>query len=82
MTVAPAQKCSNNRETQDRTSRPNLFLYGVTSQDGSAVFQPPSRRFAPIRDTPLHKKQFGVFLQIFHILRKKGEVNFKIGGIG
>jgi hypothetical protein len=46
------------------------------------LVQPPYRRFAPVRGTPLHKKQLGVFLQIFNILRKKGEINFKIGGIG
>jgi hypothetical protein len=31
---------------------------------------------------PLYKKQLTVFLQIFNILRKKEEINFKIGGIG
>jgi hypothetical protein len=30
----------------------------------------------------LEKEQLGVFLQIFNVLRKKGETNFKIGGIG
>jgi hypothetical protein len=30
---------------------------------------------------PLCKKQLGVFLQIFDILQKKGEINLKIGGI-
>jgi hypothetical protein len=45
-------------------------------------FQPPYRREAPIGSTSLYKKQLAVFLQIFDILRKKGEINFKIGGIG
>jgi hypothetical protein len=31
---------------------------------------------------PLYQKQFGVFSQIFSILQKKAEINFKIGGIG
>jgi hypothetical protein len=48
----------------------------------SAIFQPPYRRFAPIGGTPLDKKQLSVFLQIFNILRKKGEVDFKISGVG
>jgi hypothetical protein len=38
-------------------------------------------RFAPIGGTHLYKKQLGMFLQIFNILRKKGEINFKIGEI-
>jgi hypothetical protein len=46
------------------------------------LFQPPYRRFAPIGGTHLYKKQLGAFLQIFKILRKKRELNFKIGGIG
>jgi hypothetical protein len=46
------------------------------------LVQPPYRRFAPIGDTPLYKKQLGVFLQIFSIVRKKGENNFERGGIG
>jgi hypothetical protein len=46
------------------------------------LFQPPYRREAPTGGTPLYQKQFGVFLQIFDILRKKGEINFKRGGIG
>jgi hypothetical protein len=40
------------------------------------------RRFALIGGTSLHKKQLGIFLQIFNLLRKKGEINFKIPGIG
>jgi hypothetical protein len=47
-----------------------------------SVFQAPCRREAPIGGTAIHKKQLGVFLQIFNILQKKGEINFKIGGIG
>jgi hypothetical protein len=31
---------------------------------------------------PFDTKQVGELLQIFNILRKKGEINFKIGGIG
>jgi hypothetical protein len=31
---------------------------------------------------PPYNKQLGAFLEIFNILRKKGEINFKIGGIG
>jgi hypothetical protein len=46
------------------------------------LFQPPYRRFAAIGGTPLYKKQLGMFLQIINILRKKGEINFKTGGIG
>jgi hypothetical protein len=45
-------------------------------------FQPLYRCEAPIGGTLLYKKQLGVFLQIFNILRKIGEINFKIGGIG
>jgi hypothetical protein len=47
-----------------------------------SLFQPPYRRFAPIGSAPLYKKQLGVFLQIFNILRSKGGINFKIDGIG
>jgi hypothetical protein len=46
------------------------------------LVQPPCRRKAPTGDRPLYKKRLGVFLQIFNILRKKGEINFKIGRIG
>jgi hypothetical protein len=46
------------------------------------LVQPPYRREAPIGSTPLDKKHLGVFLQIFNILRKKGEINLKIDGIG
>jgi hypothetical protein len=46
------------------------------------VFQPPCRREAPTGGTPIEKKQLGVFVQIFNIMRKKGEIDFKIGGIG
>jgi hypothetical protein len=45
-------------------------------------FQPPYRRKTPIGGTLLYKKQLGVFSQSFNILRKKGENNFKIAGIG
>jgi hypothetical protein len=45
-------------------------------------YSAPYRREAPIGGTPLYKKQLGVFLQIFNILRKKGEINFKISEIG
>jgi hypothetical protein len=48
----------------------------------TSPFQPPYQRFAPRGDTPLYMKQLGVFLQIFNILRKKGEINFRISGIG
>jgi hypothetical protein len=34
-----------------------------------------------VRQPPIYKKQLSVFLQIFNILRKKGEINFKIGGL-
>jgi hypothetical protein len=34
-------------------------------------FQPPEWLFAPIGGTAIYKKQFGVFVQIFNILRKK-----------
>jgi hypothetical protein len=47
-----------------------------------AFFQPLYRREAPIGGIPLYKKQLGILLQIFNILHKKGEGNFKIGGIG
>jgi hypothetical protein len=40
------------------------------------------RRFAPIGGTSLYKKQLGIFLQIFNLLRKKREINFIIGEIG
>jgi hypothetical protein len=43
---------------------------------------PPYRREASMSGTPRYKKQPGVFLQIFNILRKKVKVNFKINGIG
>jgi hypothetical protein len=46
------------------------------------TFQPPYGREAPIDGTPLEKKHLGVFLQIFNILRKKGDISFKISGIG
>jgi hypothetical protein len=46
------------------------------------VVQPPYRCEAPIGDTLLYQKQLGVVLKIFNVLRKKGEINFKIGGIG
>jgi hypothetical protein len=46
------------------------------------LIQPPYQREAPIGVTLLYKKQLGVFLQIFNILRKKGEFNFKVDGIG
>jgi hypothetical protein len=48
----------------------------------SIFVQRPYRRQAPIGGTPLYQKQLGVFLKFFNILRKKGEINFKIGGIG
>jgi hypothetical protein len=48
----------------------------------SDLVQSPYRREASIGGTPLYKKQLNMFLQIFNILRKKGEINFKIGGIG
>jgi hypothetical protein len=50
--------------------------------NGVCLVQPPYQREAPIGTTPLDKKQLGVFLQIFNILRKKGEIDFKINGIG
>jgi hypothetical protein len=60
------------------------FWRGDSRNDFTGIergFQPPSQRFAPIGDTPLYKKQLGVFVQIFNILRKKGDINFKLGGI-
>jgi hypothetical protein len=33
--------------------------------------QPSNGRFTPMGGTPLYKKQLGVFLHIFNILRKK-----------
>jgi hypothetical protein len=48
----------------------------------TSLFQPACRSEAPIGVTPLYKKQLRLFLQIFNILRKKREINFKIGGIG
>jgi hypothetical protein len=50
--------------------------------ESSYLIQPPYRREALIGGTPLYQKQLGVFLQMFNILRKKREINFKIGGIG
>jgi hypothetical protein len=52
------------------------FLEEIQPSELEIVCQPPDRRL------PLLKKQLGVFLQMFNILRKKGEVNFKRGGIG
>jgi hypothetical protein len=46
------------------------------------LFSAPHRRFARMGSLPLDKKQLGVFLQIFNILRKKGDINFKIDEIG
>jgi hypothetical protein len=59
-------------------------MYAVSADaDGRMSCSPSSyRREAPIGVTPLNKKQFGVFLQIFNILRKKGEMNLEIGGFG
>jgi hypothetical protein len=55
---------------------------GPSDTPDHVIHQLPYRREAPIGGTPLYKKQLGLFLQIFNILRKKGEINFKIGGIG
>jgi hypothetical protein len=51
-------------------------------QTAECFVQRPYQRFAPIAGKPRCKKQLGVFLQIFNILRKKGEIDFKIDGIG
>jgi hypothetical protein len=45
------------------------------------LVQPPYRRFAPMGGMPLYKKHIGVVWQIFNILRKKGEIKFRIGAI-
>jgi hypothetical protein len=42
---------------------------------------PPWQGEAPIGGTPLYKKQLGVYLQIFNILRKKRDINFEMDGI-
>jgi hypothetical protein len=54
----------------------------VSEVQNREVFQPPYRCFTRIGGPPLYQKQLGVFLHIFNILRNKGEINFKIGGIG
>jgi hypothetical protein len=54
----------------------------VTLLKPSLTVELPYRGETPIGGTPLYTKQLGVFLKIFNILGKKGEINFKIGGIG
>jgi hypothetical protein len=46
------------------------------------LVQPSYRREASMGGTTLYKKQLGLFLQIFNILRKNKEIDLKIGGIG
>jgi hypothetical protein len=57
-----------------------VFLYRVRLAEMLLFSRPIGA--SPIGSTPLYQKQLGVFLQIFNILREKGEINFKIGGIG
>jgi hypothetical protein len=64
-------KCPDRRDPQEERGSP-----GCPSSPAA------DWRFAPIGSTPLYKKQHGAFLQKFNILRKKGEINFKTGGIG
>jgi hypothetical protein len=51
----------------------------VLSQE--KFIQPPYRCEAPIGWYARDKEELGLFLQISNILRKKGNVNLKIGGI-
>jgi hypothetical protein len=52
-------------------------------QFGALYLCPLHKLVQPLyqRELPLYEKQFGVLLQIFNILRRKGEINFKTGGI-
>jgi hypothetical protein len=60
-----------------------LKTRGLALVSRAVAFSPAAnRREAPTGSTPVYKKHPGVLLQIFNILRKKQEVNFKIGGIG
>jgi hypothetical protein len=77
-TEIPAQLYDNNKNDRFPSPFESITLNGQ-QQDitRSVFFQPPDRRSAAIGGMPL-----GAFLLIFNFLRKKGEIDFKMGGIG